>query len=217
MHIIEVIPLFAIQRNQNRILSFYHAENLPAGSLVQVVMHDKKTKAVVINSQSIKLLKVRLKKEADFELKPIIKVLDKNPAPNFDIALWFPAPKIKEVKRSGFSTNREDLSKKSRIRDFDKSKSGEEKVENLLSGYLEKLAEKKAVTRAKNYMQETAEEYLKYIDWENETFEEDMRLFWISASNYYKSHTHHNFVQILEWIRKKDSLNPKQVAKLFNK
>ncbi|TSC75032.1 MAG: hypothetical protein G01um101444_79 [Parcubacteria group bacterium Gr01-1014_44] len=209
MYVIEVIPLVAIQRNQKRIYSFFHAENLPAGSLVEVLVSGKKTKAVAINSQSIKYLKIRLKKEADFELKPIIKVLNKNPAPNFDIALWFPAPKIKE--------------KKTKERPSEERGSGEpsranpEKVENLLNGYLEKLAERKVASKAKNYMQETAEEYLKYIDWENDSFEEDMRLFWISASNYYKRHTHHDFVKILEWVKKKDSLSPKQVAKLFNK
>lgn len=206
MYVLEIIPVIGIPRNQSRVLSFFHSENLPAGSLVEVLIRGKKTKAVVINSQSIKLLKVRLKKEVNFELKPINKVLNKNPAPSFDVALWFPAPKIKKVKKSKFFANQEDS-----------SKSGEEKVKNLLNGYLEKLAEKKAVTRAKNYMQETAENYLKYIDWENGSFEKDMRLFWISASNYYKSHTHHNFVQILEWVKKKNCLNPKQVAKLFNK
>src|SRR3989344_5526610 len=135
MFIIEVIPLITTSRHLKRIFSFFHAENLPAGSLVQVLVSGKKTKAVVINSQSMKYLKIRLKKEANFELKPIVKVLDKNPAPNFDIALWFPAPKIKEVKKTRFSPKQEDS-----------FKSGEEKVEKLLSGYLEKLAERKAVT-----------------------------------------------------------------------
>ncbi len=197
MYIIEIIPLISIQQNQNRIFSFFHAENLPAGSLAQVVIKGKKTKAVVINSQSIKLLKVRIKKELNFELKPIGKVLEINQSQEpFDISIWLPAKKeAPENKKNKAS----------------------ESTKNILDGYLEKLAERKAVSKAKTYMQETAEPYLKYINWENETFEEDMRLFWISASNYYKSHTHHNFVKILEWIRKKDSLTPKQVAKLFNK
>ena len=193
MFIIEVIPLFVLQRNQKRALSFYHPENLPAGSLVQVLIKGKKTRAVVINSQSLKLLKVRIKKETGFELKPITKVLEVNLGQEpFDISIWLPPPKILKIKGSTLD-------------------------KNILEGYLEKLAERKAASKAKTYMQETAEKYLQYIDWENDSFEEDMRLFWISASNYYKSHTHHHFVQILEWIKKKDSLNPKQVAKLFNK
>ena len=205
MFIIEVIPLFILQRNQEKVLSFYYHANLPAGSLVQILIKEKKTKAVVINSQNLKLLKVRIKKEINFELKPIAKVLEinQNPEP-FDITIWLPPkknlPERKNVKAS-------------------------ESTKNILTGYLEKLAERKALlthgpkeqTRAKNYMQETVEPYLKYIDWENDTFEEDMRLFWISASNYYKSHTHHHFVLLLEWIKKRDSLSPKQVAKLFNK
>ena len=197
MFIVEVIPLYILQRNQKKTLSFYHPENLPAGSLVQVLVRGKKTKAVVINSQSLKYLKIRLKKEANFELKPIIKVLEINQSQEpFDISVWSPIKKEEPEKK--------------RIK-------ASESTKNILNGYLEKLVERKAVSKAKNYMQETVEPYLKYIDWENKTFEEDMRLFWVTASNYYKSHTHHQFVQILEWIKNKDSLNPKQVAKLFNK
>lgn len=203
MYIIEVVPLFAIQRNQKKVLSFYHAESLPVGSLVEVLIRNKKTKAVVINSQSLKLLKIRLKKEAVFELKPIHKVLNKNPDPAqdpLDANFWFPPKKFSKIVPLACKFTEGTISARS-----------------ALEGYLDKLTERKAATKAKNYMQETAEPYLKYIDWENDSFEEDMRLFWISASNYYKTHTHHHFVQILEWIRKKDSLNPKQVAKLFNK
>ena len=75
MFVIEIIPLYILQRSQKKTLSFYHTENLPAGSLVKVLFKGKKTKAVVINSQSMKLLKVRIKKEAGFDLKPINKVL----------------------------------------------------------------------------------------------------------------------------------------------
>lgn len=197
MFIIEVIPLFILQRNQKKTFSFYHHENLPAGSLVLVEIKEKKTKAVVINYQSIKLLKVRIKKEAAFQLKPVTKVLEVNTSQEpFDISIWLPTKKEFAQKKGSKAS---------------------ESTKDILNSYLEKLAERKAVSKAKTYMQETAEPYLKYIDWENETFEEDMRLFWISASNYYKSHTHANFVKILEWIRKKDCLNPKQVAKLFNK
>jgi len=197
MFVIEIIPLYILQRSQKKTLSFYHTENLPAGSLVQVLFKGKKTKAVVINSQSMKLLKVRIKKEAGFELKPINKVLEINQDPeHFDIAFLLPAKK---------ETSEKKVTKTS------------ESAKAILGNYLEKLAERKAASKAKTYMQETAEPYLKYIDWENDTFEEDMRLFWVTASNYYKSHTHHNFVKVLDWIKKKDSLNPKQVAKLFNK
>lgn len=196
MYIIEVILLSAIQRNQKKILSFYYAEHVLAGSLVQIIIRGKKTKAVVVNSQSLKYLKVRLKKEASFELKPISKVLEINSDPQpFDVAHLFPPKESLQQKRER----------------------GTGSTQKLLDGYLEKLTERKAASHAKTYIQETAEPYLKYIDWENETFEEDMRLFWVTASNYYRTHTHHDFVKILEWIKKKDSLNPKQVAKLFNK
>lgn len=211
MYIIEIIPLSDIQRNQKKILSFYHAESLPAGSLVEVTVRGKKAKGVVINSQNIKCLKIRLKKEVDFYLKPVNKVLSKNIDQAFDITGLFPASDpLAKVKRptKEKETSSKNLSNVSRRRldTFD-----------ILDNYLERLAERKAVSRAKNYMQETAEKYLPYIDWENEAFEEEMRLFWVSASNYYRGHTHHDFVKILEWVKRKNCLNPKQVAKLFNK
>lgn len=207
MYIIEVIPLISLKNSRQRVLSFYHTENLPAGSLVEVPSRSKKIKAIVINSQSIKYLKVRIKKEANFELEPISRVLDENPHPGkdpLDVTLWFPPKKVPETKSASETIQ----------------------AKEMLAGYLEKLAKKKALlsksdsnqtSRARNYMQETAERYLKYINWQNETFAEDMRLFWVSASNYYRSHTHHDFVKILEWIEEKDSLTPRQVAKLFNK
>lgn len=204
MYVLEVRPLTAVfRRFPNRVLSFYHPEELPPGSLVEVLVRGRKTKGVVITSRDIKYLKIRIKKEASFELKPVNRVLDKNPPPNkdpLDVTLWFPAPAKKKL--------------------FPASQPHSENLANtkeILKGYLENLAERKVGSKAKNYMQETAEQYLKYINWENDTFETDMRLFWVTASNYYRTHTHHDFVQILEWLKKKDSLNPKQVAKLFNK
>ena len=204
MYIFEVIPLFAIQRGQNKVLSFYYPENLPAGSVVEVLVRSKKTKAVVINSQSLKLLKIRLKKEVRFELKPILRVLEKKEASEpFDIALLFPPKKTLPEKRPRTIASGE-------LR-------GRESGREILQNYIKILVERKIVSTAKSYMQETAEKYLQYIDWENDSFEEDMRLFWVSASNYYRSHTHHDFIRLLEWIKKKDNLSPKQVAKLFNK
>ena len=87
--------------------------------------------------------------------------------------------------------------------------------QNLLDGYLDRLLARKP-TKAQNYMQETAEPYLKHIQWQNQTLEADLRLFWISASRYYRSHTHAEFVKLLDWVKGKN-LYPKQVIKVFNK
>ena len=88
---------------------------------------------------------------------------------------------------------------------------------SFLDGYIERLKSRRATTKAKNYMQETAEAYLAFINWDNKTFEPDMRAFWITATGYYKSHTHAEFVRMLEWVKSKNCLHPRQVCKLFSK
>lgn len=69
----------------------------------------------------------------------------------------------------------------------------------------------------KTYMQETAQKYLPYINWDNATLENDMRALFVVFSRYYRNHTHAEFVRLLEWVKKKNSLHPKQVLKLFRK
>jgi len=94
MYILDVVPLIAIPRNQDQILSYFCEERLPAGSLVEVEIRKKKVKAIVLASKGLAELKIRLKKEADFELKPIDKVLKGQPILNqhqLNIALWLSA------------------------------------------------------------------------------------------------------------------------------
>jgi hypothetical protein len=87
---------------------------------------------------------------------------------------------------------------------------------NFFDGYLERLKNRPPVeTKARNYMEETTLPYLKYINWQNETFDKDTRAFWISANKYYRSHTHAEYTRLLEWIARKNCLFPKQVVKLF--
>lgn len=81
----------------------------------------------------------------------------------------------------------------------------------------EELKNRQQTTKAKTYMGETIEKYLPYMKWNNETFESDIKLLFISASRYYKAHTHAEFVRLLDWVRDKNALHPRQVAKLFNK
>ncbi len=94
MFILDVIPLIAIPRNQDQILSYFHEEELPAGSLVEVEIRKRKIKAVVLVSKGLAELKIKLKKEADFELKPIRKVVQGMPLVNrgqLNLALWLSA------------------------------------------------------------------------------------------------------------------------------
>ncbi len=66
-------------------------------------------------------------------------------------------------------------------------------------------------------MQEITEPYLPYINWENETLVDDMRLFWSFANRVYKTRTEADYLKLLEWIKKKNTLYPRQVIKLFQK
>lgn len=94
MYILDVVPLTAIPRNQDQILSYFHEEKLPVGSFVEVEIRKRKVTAVVLASKSLAELKIKLKKEADFELKPISKVLKEEPVfsqHQLNIALWLSA------------------------------------------------------------------------------------------------------------------------------
>ncbi len=94
LYVLDVIPLIAIPRNQDQILSYFCEEGLPAGSIVEVEIRKRKIKAMVLICKELAELKIKLKKESDFELKPIVKVIQKEPAVNqnqLNIALWLSA------------------------------------------------------------------------------------------------------------------------------
>ncbi|MEK7583349.1 MAG: hypothetical protein AAB483_03030 [Patescibacteria group bacterium] len=78
MVILDVIPLIPLPRNQPPIVSYFHGEALPRGSVVQVLFNNRKIKAVVIGSDDIRHRKEMLKKQATFTLKKIEKVLKNN-------------------------------------------------------------------------------------------------------------------------------------------
>lgn len=79
MFIIDVIPLALIPRNQTQILSYFNSEPLTPGAVVEVFLGTRKIKAVVISSDSIKNQKLIFKKNVDFKLKNIIRVLNPEP------------------------------------------------------------------------------------------------------------------------------------------
>ena len=94
MYILEVTPLISIPRSQNQVLSYFYTEKLEIGSLVEVKINKRTIKALIVGSQNLKDLKIKLKKEADFELKPILKVVQGPSLVNerqLNLALWLSA------------------------------------------------------------------------------------------------------------------------------
>ena len=53
-------------RSQNQVLSYFHTEKLEIGSLVEVKINKRTIKALIVGSQNLKDLKIKIKKEADF-------------------------------------------------------------------------------------------------------------------------------------------------------
>jgi len=79
MYIIDVIPLALIPRNQDQILSYFYSEELAVGSVVETSFHFRKIKCIVVGCGTIKSRKLDFKKMADFELKNISKVINREP------------------------------------------------------------------------------------------------------------------------------------------
>jgi primosomal protein N' (replication factor Y) len=79
MYIIDVIPLALIPRNQTQILSYFNNEPISQGAVVEVALGTRKIKAVVISSDPIKNQKLIFKKNVDFKLKNIIRIINPEP------------------------------------------------------------------------------------------------------------------------------------------
>lgn len=77
MHLIEVIPITRLPRNQPQTLSYFSLENLKKYSLVLIDFRKQKLPAIIINSKNITEEKIYLKK-AGFKLKKIDKILTFN-------------------------------------------------------------------------------------------------------------------------------------------
>ena len=77
MVILDVIPLIPLPRNQPQIVSYYHPEARPRGTVVRVLFNNRKIKAVVIGSASLAERKLQFKKQAGFTLKKIEKIFPK--------------------------------------------------------------------------------------------------------------------------------------------
>ena len=78
MYIVEVIPLTLIPPNIPQILSYFHGDELPKGAIVEILLNNRKIKAVVASSNSLEKQKLSLKK-VDFQIKKITKVIYETP------------------------------------------------------------------------------------------------------------------------------------------
>lgn len=79
MYITNVIPLIKIPHPNPQILSYFCSEKIPIGGLVRISLRKKKIRAVVVEQKKIEQEKIRLKKFADFTIKPIEKTISKKP------------------------------------------------------------------------------------------------------------------------------------------
>ncbi len=74
MYILNVVPLIKIPRPNSQILSYFSVSKINPGFLIKVPLRSKKIDAVVLECKSMDQEKLRLKKYADFEIRPIEKI-----------------------------------------------------------------------------------------------------------------------------------------------
>ena len=78
MYITNVAPLTKIPRSFPQTLSYFTSQKLERGSLVLVPLQKKNIEAIVLSQKNVKDVKQEIKK-ADFKLKPILKIIEKQP------------------------------------------------------------------------------------------------------------------------------------------
>lgn len=124
MYVINVIPLIKIPYPNPQILSYFCSEKIKKGGVVKISIRNRKIKAIVLEQKTIEQEKIRLKKFADFAIKPIDKIIFKEAVLNekqlkllFWIADYYFAPlglvaKIfLSKKSSSFAKATEDIQK----------------------------------------------------------------------------------------------------------
>lgn len=84
MYILDLIPLAFIPKSQSQVLSYFHSQPLPIGSVVEVNLNRRQVKGIVIGFDTIKKRKLDFKKNVDFELKNVSKVL----GPELQVEKW---------------------------------------------------------------------------------------------------------------------------------
>lgn len=86
----------------------------------------------------------------------------------------------------------------------------------VLDRYYEGLKKQpKSIHRTR--LQEIIYPYLVYINWQNDTLLDDLDLFYIAANRLWNRVSTYQFIERLEWIKKINSLYPKQAVKTLNK
>jgi len=90
MFIIEVIPLATLPSQVPQLLSYFFNKPLNRGSVVEVLIGNRRVPAIVVSSSPLEIQKASLKKSG-FQLKKISTVLNEIPQVSearFKIALW---------------------------------------------------------------------------------------------------------------------------------
>ncbi len=90
MYVIEVIPLITLPPQVPQLLSYFFNKTLPRGSIVEVLIGNRKVLAVVTSSIPIEDRKISLKKSG-FQLKKISSIISEEPKLTdlqFKIASW---------------------------------------------------------------------------------------------------------------------------------
>jgi len=79
MYILNVIPLIKIPYPNPQILSYFGEEKIKIGGMVKIPIRKKKINAIVVDCKNLEKEKIRLKKFADFQIKPIEKIISQEP------------------------------------------------------------------------------------------------------------------------------------------
>lgn len=90
MQIVEVIPIAALPPQVPQLLSYYFNKPLLKGSVIEILIGNRRVSAVVISSTSVEEQKASLKR-SDFQLKKISKITSEDPLVvviQFKVALW---------------------------------------------------------------------------------------------------------------------------------
>lgn len=114
MYVVNVAPLTKIPHPNPQTLSYFCSEKIPVGGMVKISIRNKKIKAIVLEQKTLEQEKIRLKKFADYTIKPIEKIISKEPIltkEQLKLLFWFakyyftplgPAAKIFISKKSSF-------------------------------------------------------------------------------------------------------------------
>jgi len=140
MYIISVIPLIKIPHPNPQLLSYFCAEKIKIGGLVKIPLRNKKINAIVVEQKKVEEQKFRLKKLADYTIKPIDKILSSEPVltdKQLKLLFWFadyyfaPLGMVAKIFLSANSRIKKTRSQKSRIPALGGSASGG-KIQNLI-------------------------------------------------------------------------------------